>query len=105
MMPPWIPEELNLDCKKAIEGMLSRVHRRTALKAGCGEKKSWNALGKNVDFVMANTIRELSHDGRFSRQNKTGRSISEVPEMSARVEIQSMDYVIESLLTVLDGFI
>ena len=25
---------------------------------------------ERMNFVMANTIRELSHDGRFSRQNK-----------------------------------
>ena len=58
-----------------------------------------------MNFVMANTIRELSHDGRFSRQNKDWAEHIEVPENVSRGRNLNLDYVIESHPAVLDGFI
>ena len=58
-----------------------------------------------MNFVMANTIRELSHDGRFSRQNKDWAEHIEIPENISRGRNLNLDYVIESHPAVLDGFI
>ncbi len=56
-------------------------------------------------FVMANTLRELSYDGRFSRQNKDWAEHIEIPENISRGRNLNLDYVIESHPAVLDGFI
>ena len=58
-----------------------------------------------MTFVMANTLRELSYDGRFSKQNKDWAEHIEIPENINRGKNLNQDYVIESHPAVLDGFI
>ena len=58
-----------------------------------------------MTFVMANTLRELSYDGRFSRQNKDWAEHIEIPENINQGKNLNQDYVIESHPAVLDGFI
>ena len=97
--------KLNLDCKKAIEEAIRENFDGLHLKQDAA-KEIVECFGEErMNFVMANTIRELSHDGRFSRQNKDWAEHIEVPENISRGINLNLDYVIESHPAVLDGFI
>ena len=64
--------KLNLDCKKAIEEAIRGRILTVALKADAGKKSRGTLRGRTYEFCWRGkyTIRELSHEGRFSRQNK-----------------------------------
>ena len=97
--------KLNLDCKKAIEEAIRENFDGLHLKQDAAKEVVERFGEERVNFVMANTIRELSHDGRFSRQNKDWAEHIEVPENISRGRNLNLDYVIESHPAVLDGFI
>ena len=62
--------KLNLDCKKAIEEAIRENFDGLHLKQDAAKEVVERFGEERMNFVMANTIRELSHDGRFSRQKK-----------------------------------
>lgn len=97
--------KLNLDCKKAIEEAIRENFDGLHLKQDAAKEVVERFGEERMNFVMANTIRELSHDGRFSRQNKDWAEHIEVPENINRGRNLNLDYVIESHPAVLDGFI
>lgn len=97
--------KLNLDCKKAIEEAIRENFDGLHLKQGAAKEVVERFGEERMNFVMANTIRELSHDGRFSRQNKDWAEHIEIPENISRGRNLNLDYVIESHPAVLDGFI
>ena len=97
--------KLNLDCKKAIEEAIRENFDGLHLKQDAAKEVVERFGEERMNFVMANTIRELSHDGRFSRQNKDWAEHIEVPENVSRGRNLNLDYVIESHPAVLDGFI
>ena len=97
--------KLNLDCKKAIEDVIRENFDGLHLKQDAAKEVVERFGEERMNFVMANTIRELSHDGRFSRQNKDWAEHIEVPENISRGRNLNLDYVIESHPAVLDGFI
>ena len=97
--------KLNLDCKKAIEDVIRENFDGLHLKQGAAKEVVERFGEERMNFVMANTIRELSHDGRFSRQNKDWAEHIEIPENISRGRNLNLDYVIESHPAVLDGFI
>ena len=97
--------KLNLDCKKAIEEAIRENFDGLHLKQDAAKEVVERFGEERMNFVMANTIRELSHDGRFSRQNKDWAEHIEVPENISRGRNLNLDYVIESHPAVLDGFI
>ncbi|WP_448781415.1 DUF3849 domain-containing protein [Blautia sp.] len=97
--------KLNLDCKKAIEEAIRENFDGLHLKQDAVKEVVERFGEERMNFVMANTIRELSHDGRFSRQNKDWAEHIEVPENISRGRNLNLDYVIESHPAVLDGFI
>ena len=97
--------KLNLDCKKAIEEAIRENFDGLHLKQDAAKEVVERFGEERMNFVMANTIRELSHDGRFSRQNKDWAEHIEVPENVSRDRNLNLDYVIESHPAVLDGFI
>ena len=97
--------KLNLDCKKAIEEAIRENFDGLHLKQDAAKEVVERFGEERMNFVMANTIRELSHDGRFSRQNKDWAEHIEVPENISRGINLNLDYVIESHPAVLDGFI
>ena len=97
--------KLNLDCKKAIEETIRENFDGLHLKQDAAKEAVERFGEERMNFVMANTIRELSHDGRFSRQNKDWAEHIEVPENISRGRNLNLDYVIESHPAVLDGFI
>ena len=97
--------KLNIDCKNAIEEAIRENFDGLHLKQDAAKEVVERFGEERMNFVMANTIRELSHDGRFSRQNKDWAEHIEVPENISRGRNLNLDYVIESHPAVLDGFI
>ncbi len=97
--------KLNIDCKKAIEEAIALNFDGLHLKEDAATQVLEQFGEERMTFVMANTLRELSYDGRFSRQNKDWAEHIEVPENISRGRNLNLDYVIESHPAVLDGFI
>ena len=97
--------KLNIDCKNAIEQAIAEGFDGMRLNpdAAVGVVEKYGE--ERVAFVLANTLKQLSHDGRFSRQNKDWAEHIEVPENISRGRNLNLDYVIESHPAVLDGFI
>lgn len=91
----------NIACKSAIEtairenfdGMHLNHDAATPVLAQYGVER--------VSYVLANTVRELESDGRFSRDNKTWAQT--VPIYTDRG--QNTDFLVTSHPAVLDGFI
>ena len=80
--------KLNLDCKKAIEeGHSGRNFDGLHLKQDAAKEVVERFGEERMNFVMANTIRELSMMEDFPDRTKTGRSISKSRKMSAGAEI------------------
>ena len=92
---------MNIACKEAIEGAISRDFDGMHLEADCA-KSVIAAYGyKRTRFVLASTLQELSHDGRFSQSNKAwGKKIYIPPD-----ENHNYQYTVGSHPAVLDGFI
>ena len=97
--------KLNIDCKKAIEEVIALNFDGLHLKEDAARQVLEQFGEERMTFVMANTLRELSYDGRFSRQNKDWAEHIEIPENISRGRNLNLDYVIESHPAVLDGFI
>ena len=97
--------KLNIDCKKAIEEAIALKFDGLHLKEDAATQVLEQFGEERMTFVMANTLRELSYDGRFSRQNKDWAEHIEIPENINQGKNLNQDYVIESHPAVLDGFI
>ena len=97
--------KLNIDCKKAIEEAIALNFDGLHLKEDAAKQVLEQFGEERMTFVMANTLRELSYDGRFSRQNKDWAEHIEIPENINQGKNLNQDYVIESHPAVLDGFI
>ena len=97
--------KLNIDCKKAIEEAIALNFDGLHLKEDAARQVLEQFGEERMTFVMANTLRELSYDGRFSRQNKDWAEHIEIPENINQGKNLNQDYVIESHPAVLDGFI
>ena len=60
---------------------------------------------ERVAFVLANTLKQLSHDGRFSDGNKRWADGIDIPENISRGMDLNRDYIVSSHPAVLNGFI
>ena len=60
----------NISCKAAIEQAIRRNFDGMHLKTDCAKEVLAEFGYKRTAFVLANTLQELSHDGRFSPANK-----------------------------------
>ena len=97
--------KLNIDCKNAIEqviadnfdGMSLNLDTATSVIEKYGEER--------VAFVLANTLKQLSHDGRFSDGNKRWAEGIDIPENISRGMDLNRDYIVSSHPAVLNGFI
>lgn len=58
-----------------------------------------------VNFVLANTLQELSHDGRFSRDNKEWAKSIYIPENKINGMNANAEFRVDSHPAVLDGFV
>ena len=97
--------KFNIDCKKAIEEAIALNFDGLHLKEDAARQVLEQFGEERMTFIMANTLRELSYDGRFSRQNKDWAEHIEIPENINQGKNLNQDYVIESHPAVLDGFI
>ena len=79
--------KLNLDCKKAIEDVIRENFDGLHLKQGAAKEVVERFGEERMNFVMANTIRELLMMEDFPDRTKTGRSISKSRKISAGAEI------------------
>ncbi|WP_373249821.1 DUF3849 domain-containing protein [Mediterraneibacter gnavus] len=97
--------KLNIDCKKAIEETI-REHfdgMRLSLEDSGGVLEQFGM--ERVSYVLANTLRHLSEDGRFSRDNRVWADGIEVMENIHRGMDMNLDYLVNSHPAVLDGYI
>lgn len=97
--------KLNIDCKKAIEETI-REHfdgMRLSLEDSGGVLEQFGT--ERVSYVLANTLRHLSEDGRFSRDNRVWADRIEVTENIHRGMDMNLDYLVNSHPAVLDGYI
>ena len=97
--------KLNLDCKKAVEGAIRENFDGMRLAHDAAEAVVEEYGTERVAFVLANTVRHLEHDGRFSRDTKEWAGSFEIPENISRGIDLNADYVVDSHPAVLDGFI
>lgn len=67
--------KLNIDCKKAIEEAIALNFDGLHLKEDAATQVLEQFGEERMTFVMANTLRELSYDGRFPDRTKTGQNI------------------------------
>lgn len=97
--------KLTIECKGAIEESIRQnfdgMHLNQDAAAGVVEKYG----EERVAFVLANTLKQLSYDGRFSNINKRWADGIEVPENISRGMDLNKDYIVNSHPAVLDGFI
>lgn len=97
--------KLNIDCKKAIEETI-REHfdgMWLSLEDSGGVLEQFGT--ERISYVLANTLRHLSEDGRFSRDNRVWADGIEVTENIHRGMDMNLDYLVNSHPAVLDGYI
>ena len=97
--------KLNIDCKNAIEQAITEGFDGMRLNpdAAVGVVEKYGE--ERVAFVLANTLKQLSYDGRFSDGNKRWADGIDIPENISRGMDLNRDYIVGSHPAVLNGFI
>ena len=90
---------IRIECKDAIEKAVAENFDGYTLPRDTAEGVIRQYGKERVEIVLANTITHLSHDGRFSVNNKEWAK-SLVPS----ADWQTRDYIVTSHPAVLDGF-
>ena len=91
----------NVACREAIETAIKWGFDGMHLKEDCTKGVIHEFGYRRTSFVLANTLRELDHDGRFSSDNKEwGRGIYVPPDPD-----HNYLFTVASHPAVLDGFI
>ena len=90
---------IRVECKDAIEQAIAEKFDGYTLPEDTAEGVIRQYGKERVEIVLANTIAHLSHDGRFSPDNKEWAE-SLVPS----ADWQTRDYIVTSHPAVLDGF-
>ena len=90
---------IRVECKNAIEQTVAEKFDGYTLPGDTAEGVIRQYGKERVEIVLANTITHLSHDGRFSPDNKEWAK-SLVPS----ADWQTRDYIVTSHPAVLDGF-
>ena len=90
---------IRVECKDAIEKAIAEKFDGYTLPRETAEGVIRQYGKERVEIVLANTITHLSHDGRFSQNNKEWAE-SLVPS----ADWQTRDYIVTSHPAVLDGF-
>ena len=97
--------KLNLDCKRVIEDAIQKNFDGMHLAHDAAGEVLEEYGAERVVFILANTVQQLEHDGRFSIGNKAWAKGYKIPENVSRGMDLNADYVISSHPAVLDGFI
>lgn len=90
---------IRVECKNAIEQAVAEKFDGYTLPRDTAEGVIKQFGKERVEIVLANTITHLSHDGRFSPDNKEWAKTL-VPD----ADWQTRDYIVTSHPAVLDGF-
>lgn len=91
----------NIQCKKAIEEAIRTGFNGMHLNESCAREVIEQYGLKRTNYVLANTLKELSHDGRFSHTNKEWSRMTYIPPDKSH----NSEFVVGSHPAVLDGFI
>ena len=97
--------KLNIDCKNAIEQAIAEGFNGMRLNPDVAVGVIEKYGEERVAFVLANTLKQLSHDGRFSDGNKRWADGIDIPENISRGMDLNRDYIVGSHPAVLNGFI
>ena len=90
----------NIRCKQAIEEAVRQSFDGMYLKPDCAESVIQEFGFDRVEYVLANTLHQLSYDGRFSQSNREWGENTEIPD-----DHRNCEFCVGSHPTVLDGFI
>lgn len=90
----------NCKCARSIEKAINENFDGMYLNSDCAKSVISQYGFERMIWVLANTLREKSDDGRFSRENREWFSGLYIPR-----ENRCMDYRVNSHPAVLDGFI
>lgn len=97
--------KLNIDCKNAIEQAITENFDGMSLTPDTATGVIEKYGEERVAFVLANTLKQLSYDGKFSDGNKRWADGIDVPENISRGIDLNRDYIVSSHPAVLNGFI
>ena len=90
---------IRVECKNAIEQAIAEKFDGYTLPRDTAEDVIRQYGKERVELVLANTITHLSHDGRFSPNNKEWAK-----KLVPSADWQTRDYIVTSHPAVLDGF-
>ena len=95
----------NQECQHAIDQIIRENFDGIRLNKGVAEKIIEEHGKERTAYVLANTLRQMSYDGRFSRSNKEwALTIPVHPNMAMGYD-RNQELVLRSHPAVLDGFI
>lgn len=97
--------KLNIACKKAIETAIRENFDGMHLKKECLNTVMEEYGPDRMDWVLANTVRHLEYDGRFSHSNKEWAGSFDIPGINPHGYDFGQDFKVGSHPAVLDGFI
>ena len=98
--------KLNIACKEAIENAISRHYRNNTLDAKAVQNVVAQFGWPRTCFVLANTVREKSWDGRISADNKEWAHRTPIfMDMDTQGKNKRLRYVVDSHTGLTDLFI
>jgi len=97
--------KLDRECKKAIEETIRQNFDGMHLKNNIVKPLAEQYGSERMAFILANTLRQESWDGRFSRDNKTWASEFPISKNIVHGMDMNRELVVSSHPAVLDGFI
>jgi len=97
--------KLNIACKKAIETAIRENFDGMHLKKECLNTVMEEYGTDRMDWVLANTVRHLEYDGRFSHSNKEWAGSFDIPGINPHGYDFGQDFKVGSHPAVLDGFV
>ncbi|MDA3731408.1 DUF3849 domain-containing protein [Niameybacter massiliensis] len=95
----------NIRCAKAIQNTISKNFDGMHLGKDVAKEVIAEFGYDRVNFVLANTMKELKHDGRFSRENKEWAKGIYIPKNKVNGINMNAEFVVTSHPAVLDGFV
>ena len=92
----------NCECARAIEDAISRSFDGRTLQGDCAAEIIAQFGFNRVNFVLSNTMREKTHDGRFSPSNREWSRGIYVPQNDSNwaFTVESHPAVLDELISV-----
>ncbi|MBE6034077.1 MAG: DUF3849 domain-containing protein [Clostridiales bacterium] len=95
----------NVDCKNAIEKVIAQNFDGLRLAKSTAEQVISQFGYDRVNFVLANSVQQKNHDGRFSRENKEWANSFFIAHDKVQGFDKRLEFAVDSHPAVLDGFI